>query len=215
MRICQDTLKKVLMMLGSGHIGTWLGRKAEREIISACAKHLEKIFGITNQFKLFLDAYCDGDLDKALFAKVVDFYHKRDIARAKIYANELTEVRKLLKIIMTTRLALEQISVRLTTVREYGDVAANLAPAIRAVNEISGGISNIVPEADMSMSQLGEILQGVMVDAAQGDPLTTPQFGSEDGSDILKQAAMIAEERIARTLPDVPKLDRHREMLEI
>jgi len=155
------------------------------------------------------------EYDKALFAKVVDFYHKRDIARAKIYANELTEVRKLLKIIMTTRLALEQISVRLTTVREYGDVAANLAPAIRAVNEISGGISNIVPEADMSMSQLGEILQGVMVDAAQGDPLTAPQFGSEDGSDILKQAAMIAEERIARTLPDVPKLDRHREMLEI
>ncbi len=152
------------------------------------------------------------EYDRALFAKVVDFYHKRDMPRAKIYANELTEVRKLLKIIMTTRLALEQISVRLTTVREYGDVAANLSPAIKAISEISGGISEIVPEADMSMSKLGDILQGVMVDAVQGDPFAAPQYTTEDGSDILKQASMIAEERIARTLPDVPKLDRQREM---
>jgi len=52
-------------MLGSGHIGFWLGQRSEKEAISACEKHLEKIFAIVNKFKLFIDAYLKGDLEKA------------------------------------------------------------------------------------------------------------------------------------------------------
>jgi len=52
-------------MLGSGHIGIWMGRRAEKEIIATCEKHLEKIFSIVNKFKTFIDVVCDGDVDGA------------------------------------------------------------------------------------------------------------------------------------------------------
>ena len=47
--------------------------------------------------------------DKALFAKLVDAYTKHDTAHANIYANELAEVRKMAKLTMNARLALDQV----------------------------------------------------------------------------------------------------------
>ncbi|MGD0204036.1 MAG: hypothetical protein ABSC20_09065, partial [Candidatus Bathyarchaeia archaeon] len=60
--------------------------------------------------------------DKAIFARIVDAYAKHDSARANVFANELAEVRKMSKLIMNAKLALEQITLRLRTVSELGDV---------------------------------------------------------------------------------------------
>ncbi len=48
-------------------IGQRLGRRAERELIAACAKHLEKIASITGQFNLLVDAYCNCDASKVRY----------------------------------------------------------------------------------------------------------------------------------------------------
>ena len=62
--------------------------------------------------------------DKAIFTKIVDAYTKHDSARANVFANELAEVRKMSKLIMNAKLALEQITLRLRTVSELGDVVS-------------------------------------------------------------------------------------------
>ncbi|MGA2572876.1 MAG: DUF47 family protein [Candidatus Methanomethylicaceae archaeon] len=54
-------------MLGSGHIGIWMGRQAEKETIAASEKHLEKIFIIIEKTKEFVYTYCDGDLETATY----------------------------------------------------------------------------------------------------------------------------------------------------
>ncbi|MCQ5377069.1 MAG: DUF47 family protein [Candidatus Methanomethylicia archaeon] len=56
---------KVKIMLGAGHIGIWMGRREEKAVISACKRHIEKIFSIVNRFKQFVDAYCDGNVEAA------------------------------------------------------------------------------------------------------------------------------------------------------
>lgn len=67
-------------MLGSGHIGFWLGQRSEKEAISACEKHLEKIFAIVNKFKTFIDVYLNGDLEKAkeLSSEIVSLEREAD-----------------------------------------------------------------------------------------------------------------------------------------
>jgi division protein CdvB (Snf7/Vps24/ESCRT-III family) len=57
-----------------------------------------------------------AERDKMIFNKVVEAYTSHDTARAKIYANELVEVRKMQKMIFSAKLALEQISLRMRTV---------------------------------------------------------------------------------------------------
>lgn len=156
------------------------------------------------------------EYDRGLFERVVHYYGSRDIQRAKIYANELTEVRKLAKMIATTRLALEQIAVRLSTVKEYGDVAANVAPAMMAMKSIYPGISEMVPEADQSFLKLGDLLDGLMVEAVQySSGALNPGYATEEGEKIMQQAATLAEVNLSKTLPDIPNLEKRKEGLGV
>ena len=75
--------------------------------------------------------------DKTLFAKLVDAYTKHDTAHANIYATELAELRKMSKLIMNARLALDQVSLRIKTVSELGDVVATLGPCIGVLRSVS------------------------------------------------------------------------------
>jgi division protein CdvB (Snf7/Vps24/ESCRT-III family) len=47
--------------------------------------------------------------DKAIFARITDAQVKHDEARAKVFSNELVEVRKLIKFILTSKLSLELV----------------------------------------------------------------------------------------------------------
>jgi division protein CdvB (Snf7/Vps24/ESCRT-III family) len=70
------------------------------------------------------------DRDKTIFNRIVDAYAKHDTARANVFANELAEIRKMEKMIFHAKLALEQITLRLKTVTELGDVAITLLPVV-------------------------------------------------------------------------------------
>lgn len=145
-----------------------------------------------------------GEYDKVLFERVVNYYRGHDIKRARLYASELAEVRKLAKQIMTARLALEQIGIRLSTVKEYGDLAANVAPAVVAIKNVYGGISEMVPEADQSMVKLSDLLDGMMVEACQSVSIGNPVYASDESAKILSQASNLAEIRLSRSLPNIP-----------
>jgi len=203
------------MMKKMDFLKRWESRKDVRKPKGPLRPQIEeaiKIITIQIQ-KLDLKSLRIKDYDKALFEKVVTSYRNRDTARAKIFANELTEVRKLAKMIYLTRLALEQISVRLNTVKEYGDVAANVAPALEVMNKIYGGLTQVVPEADSSAFKLNDLLESVLVDATQytGRPIDA-SYASEEGMSILKEAASAAEAKLSKTLPDLSNIERNWEM---
>jgi predicted phosphate transport protein (TIGR00153 family) len=54
-------------MLGSGSLGVWLGRQAEKEVIGACEAHLNKVFAIVDKFLTFTNNYCDNDMEEAQY----------------------------------------------------------------------------------------------------------------------------------------------------
>jgi division protein CdvB (Snf7/Vps24/ESCRT-III family) len=170
---------------------------------------LEEAIRIINQQMQHLDhrAARVREYDRVLFERVITHYRVHDMQRAKIYANELAEVRKLAKQIATARLALEQIVIRLSTVKEYGDLAANVAPAVVAMKSIYGGISDMVPEADKSIAKLGDLLDGLMVEACQQASGSNPTYATEEGEKILSQASDIAEIRLSKSLPGIPGVE--------
>ena len=143
--------------------------------------------------------------DKAIFARIVDAYTKHDTAHAKVYASELAEIRKIEKIVMNARLALEQIVLRLRTVTELGDVVSTLGPAIGVLRSVKAGLVGVMPEAESELGEIGNMLSGIMFEAGQGSGMTL-DFGTvnEDAQKILTEAATVAEQRIKEKLPDLP-----------
>ncbi len=143
--------------------------------------------------------------DKALFAKIVGAYEAHDSSRANIYANELAEVRKMEKLVMNARLALDQVLLRLQTVTEFGDIVTTLGPAISVLRTVSAGLVGVLPEAENELGDIGNMLSGLMFDVGQSSGLNL-NFNSvnEDATKILNEAATVAEQKISSNFPDLP-----------
>jgi len=146
-----------------------------------------------------------SERDKKIFARIVDAYTKHDMARANVFANELAEIRKMEEMIMHGRLALEQIVLRLRTVSELGDIVTTLAPAVGVLRSVKSGMSAIFPEAEKELGQIGNMLNGIMIDAGQSSGLTINfESANEDAQKILAEASSVAEQKIKEKFPELP-----------
>lgn len=143
--------------------------------------------------------------DKSLFGRIVDAYAKHDTAHANIYANELAEVRKMQKLVMNARLALDQVQLRLRTVTEFGDIVATLGPAISVLRSVRTGLIGVLPEAENELGDISNMLSGLLFDAGQSSGFSL-NFNSvnEDAAKILTEAATVAEQKISANFPDLP-----------
>lgn len=143
--------------------------------------------------------------DKDIFAKCVSAQMAHDSARATMYANECAEVRKMAKVTLQCQLALEQVSLRLEAVEEFGDVAKMMAPVANVVHSIKNQISGIIPEVGFELSEIGETLNDFVVEA--GEP-TESSFGMESSSGeaqkIMGEANAVAEQHMKNRFPDLP-----------
>jgi len=76
-------------MLGSGSLGVWLGRQAEKEVIGACEAHLNKIFAIVDKFQAFTNNYCDNDVEEAQYKakEIVALEREADTIKESIIDN--------------------------------------------------------------------------------------------------------------------------------
>ena len=146
-----------------------------------------------------------GQRDKTIFARIVDAYTKHDTARANVFANELAEIRKMERLIINARLALEQIVLRLRTVSELGDVVSTLGPAVGVLRSVRTGLVSVFPEAESELGEIGNLLSGIMIEAGQSQGMTLNfDAVNEDAGKILNEAATVAEQRIKERFPELP-----------
>jgi len=148
-----------------------------------------------------------ADRDKYLFSKVVNAYSKNQIQRANVFANELAELRKMANFMVNAQLALERVVLRLRTVSQLGNVVVNLAPAIEVLKNVRTGIAGVLPNAEKELEQVGTMLNDIMIEAGHTTG-TAPDFevASEDARRILKEAAVVAEQRMKEKFPELPSL---------
>lgn len=143
--------------------------------------------------------------DKSIFSRIVDAYTKHDMDRANVFANELAEIRKMEKMIMHARLALEQIVLRLRTVSELGDVVSTLGPAVGVLRAVKSGMSNIFPSAEKELGNIGDMLSGIIMEAGQTEGFSMNfDTANDDAQKILTEAATVAEQKIKDKFPELP-----------
>ena len=143
--------------------------------------------------------------DSTIFKNVVSSLAKHDMQHAAVYANELSEVRKMGKMVTQAQLAMEQISLRLGTINDLGEIASTLAPAVSVIKNMKEGLKLALPEADKEIGEISGLLSSVLVDAS-----TTGGFSlnfdaaNEDAQKVLEEASMVAEQRMKESFPEIP-----------
>ena len=146
------------------------------------------------------------DRDAALFAKVVASVQKHDNQRASMFANELAEVRRVEKMVTQSRLALEQVALRLSTITELGDIVTTLAPATSIVRNVKADIAGVMPDAEGEIGEVSSLLSGILVDAgSMGGYSLNFEVANEEAERALSEAAAVAESRMKEKFPDIPQ----------
>jgi division protein CdvB (Snf7/Vps24/ESCRT-III family) len=132
--------------------------------------------------------------------------HDKD--RAIIFANEIAEIRKALKSITYAELALEQIALRLQTVREIGDVASNLAPAISVIKSVRENLFQLLPQADTQFQEISDLLGSILVEAVQsGGYILDFSTANSEAETILKDAEAKVKAEVEAEFPTTLSLE--------
>ena len=146
--------------------------------------------------------------DRQLFEKVVNSIIEGDRNRAAMYANEVAEVRRMAKIIMTVRYALEKVKLRLDTTLIMGDVNADLAPAIVALRQVATYLRGTMPDVFTDLMDIDEELQAAVSQYTSGAvPIFENEFVTEEAQKILKEASIVAEQRMKQEFPELPSVE--------
>jgi division protein CdvB (Snf7/Vps24/ESCRT-III family) len=142
--------------------------------------------------------------DADVFNRVVKAFSERDEARAHILATELSEIRKIEKMITNASLAMQSVSMRLNTVSEMGDLVAVLSPAKNVINSIRSGMCDILPEASTELGNIGNLLNDIVGTTCQTAdiPVNTTRIDPEAEA-ILKEAEIATERKLKQQLPEV------------
>ena len=147
--------------------------------------------------------------DQLIFKRVVQAVQNHEIQYAKVLSAELAQIRKMSKMVNSAKLALEQIHLRLNTITELGDVVVTLSPAMSVIKGIQNGLTSMMPEADHSLSQISDLLGGILADSAQipAAEINNSKVMSEDSIKIIEEATAIVEQSMKEKFPDLPAIE--------
>jgi len=140
------------------------------------------------------------------FDKIVDSKKTNNETYAKVYANELAEIRKHQKMVNNAKLSMEQIHIRLNTVSELGDVVVTLSPCMSLIKGLSTSLGGMMPSVSDSMQDLSNMLGDIVTGSSITHDGSLGQIEStnSDAQSILEEAQSIVEGQARQSMPEPP-----------
>jgi len=147
-----------------------------------------------------------NERDASLFRRVVDTMQRHDTDSAKVLSNELAEVRKISKTLGQAKMALEQVSMRLSTIHDMGDAMVALGPAIASIKGLKPSLGRFVPGADSEINNMQNLLGSIMTESLQSNGLgfEVNTSGGGDIDQIMMEASAVAEQKVNDKFPSLP-----------
>lgn len=128
--------------------------------------------------------------------------------RARIYANEVGEIRKTLCLVTTTKLTLERTSLRLGTIKEVCPTLQELSGIFGNVKDTLRILADIMPSMSPGMVALNEtVTEMLSVTQSESLPSIEPiAIRDETTEAIIQEAEGVVEEELKRKIPVPPTL---------
>ena len=146
-----------------------------------------------------------NERDSKLFQRIVETTQSHDVSTSRVLSKELSEVRKVAKILGNARIALEQIELRLTTYHDLGDTVVTIMPTLGLMKNLKTSLAKFMPGADQEINQMAEMLGGFMTDSFSSEgSFGIDETTTAESEKILQEAAAVAESSTGQMFPSVP-----------
>ena len=146
--------------------------------------------------------------DQELFEICKASLERGEEERARIYANEVGEIRKTLSLVTTTKLTLEKTSLRLGTIKEVCPTLQELSGIFGNVKDTLRILADIMPSMSPGMVALNEtVTEMLSVTQSESLPSIEPiAIRDETTEAIIQEAEGVVEEELKRKIPVPPTL---------
>ncbi len=144
--------------------------------------------------------------DTMFMDKIVEATKANNQPYAKMYANELAEIRKTNNTVSNAKLSMEQVQIRLNTVSELGDVVVTLSPCMSLIKGLSTSLGGMMPEVADSMQDLSSMLGDIVTGSTINHEGTMGEFTTSNGDaqSILDEAQAMVEGQTGQNMPEPP-----------
>jgi hypothetical protein len=140
--------------------------------------------------------------DKSLFARITDAMIKKDQARFNVFCNELTEIRKMTKQLLTAKIALQETNDSIQKqidAETLGD--GDLVVAAQLLTFSKTRLISTFPEAEREIGEIYVMLSGVIVN------LITEHVDRKGSiTEMYDRVELEAEQQMKEKLPSIPEM---------
>ena len=141
-----------------------------------------------------------------IFKKIVEAKLTRDESKARTYAIELQEIRKIKNKIGEAKLAMEHVKLRLRTVSELGDIVVTLSPCMSLIKGLAPSISGLLPQMNTSIQDLTDMFGDILSDSPSlsTESMSPIYAKNQDTEAILQEVHSVIEGRTRTAIPEPP-----------
>jgi len=121
-------------------------------------------------------------------------------------ANEIAEIKKLIKFLCNVELAIERVVIRLETIRELSDIIINLKPALKMLQKVSKQLFEFLPDVSSELNRVNDAINETLYSTRitlDGSAIPVNRMTLE-GKEILKEVSSFLEQKVAEELPEPP-----------
>ena len=144
--------------------------------------------------------------DRILFQTCIRALNNKNKEKAAICANEIAEVRKLRKFLYHVELAIERVILRLETIKELGDIVADLKPALKLLQSVSQQLFEVLPDVSSELSKVNEAISETLYTTkiTADESIIPVNKKTPGGEEIIKEVSRFLEQKLVEELPEPP-----------
>ena len=158
------------------------------------------------QNKLEQAGYRLKERDKVLFESCMGALKRNNKEKAAICANEISEIRKLVRFLYSVQLAIERVILRLETIRELSEIVVDLKPALKLLQNVSQDLFQVLPDVSNELNNVNStISETLYATKIRTDESVIPvNKKTAGGEEILKEVTSFIEQKLVEDLPEPP-----------
>jgi division protein CdvB (Snf7/Vps24/ESCRT-III family) len=132
---------------------------------------------------------------KVLYETATRAIAGKERTKASVYATEWEELSKVVKVVDASELALIQVTLRLQSILEVGDVMKHMSLAFKVLRKINKSVQGLGPALDQASSEINSTLTETMAEMGNVSPSIALNIRTESGEELVEQARRLAEQR--------------------
>ena len=131
---------------------------------------------------------------------------KNNKERAAMCANEIAEIRKLIKFLYSVQLAIERVVLRLETIKELSDIVVDLKPALKLLQNVSSDLFQVLPDVSSELNNVNDTIRETLYATKMSADESLIPVGKKTagGEEILNEVSSFLEQKLSKTLPEPP-----------